>query len=194
MGARTRIRCAFRNSCDNDMGSGKQHMEGVYNSWNTYMPRQSRWVSISCLSCAVIAVECCTSTSPSRASAEPRITSAIPTAAAPIEVDSTRRFQTKIWFDSSLSSGEIAGSVVSASTGARVPTAEVWIDYPNHRHTERTVYADAEGNFRIRGLPDEMGILHAQGDGFRRDSVTIHPHAKSLVRFALLVTPIIIRY
>ena len=83
---------------------------------------------------------------------------------------------------------------MSASTGAPVPRAEVWIAYPNHRHTERMVFADAEGNFRIRGLPDEMGILHAQGDGFRRDSVTINPHAKPVVRFALPVTPIILRY
>jgi hypothetical protein len=171
----------------------RKHGSLLY-SQDTYMPRQSRWFSISCLCGAIVAAEYCTSTSTPRAPAEPTIAGANRSNAAPIEVDSTRRFQTKISFDSSLSSGEIAGTVVSASTGAPAPMVEVWIDYPAHRHTERLVHTDAEGNFRIKGLPDEMVILHAGGLGFRGDSVPINPQTKSFVRFALPVTPIILMY
>jgi carboxypeptidase family protein len=158
------------------------------------MPRHSRGFAIPCLCCAIIAAEDCSSTSTPRVPAEPPITGANQSNAAPIEVDSTRRFQTTISVDSTLSSDEIAGTVVSASTGAPVLRAEVWIDYPNHRHTERTVYGDTEGNFLMGGLPGEPGVLHVQGDGFARDSVTINPQSKPRVRFALRVIPIILRY
>jgi hypothetical protein len=157
------------------------------------MPTRSRWFSIPCLFFAIIAAEDCRSASSARAPAEPPYT-IVYRSAAPIEVDSTRRFQTTISFDSSLSPGEIAGTVVSASTGAPAPMVEVWIDYPAHRHTERLVHTDAEGNFRIKGLPDEPVILHAGGLGFRTDSVSINPQSKSFVRFALPVTRINLMY
>jgi len=157
------------------------------------MPRHSRWLSIFCLFFAVIAAEDCHSASSPRAPAKSPYT-IVYRSAAPVELDSTRRFQTKVSVDSTLSSGEIAGTVVSASTGAPAPMVTVWIDYPAHRHTERQVFTDAEGNFRIKGLPDETGILHASGLGFRPDSVPINPQTKSRVRLALLVVPIILRY
>jgi carboxypeptidase family protein len=157
------------------------------------MPRHSRWFSIPCLFCAIIAAEDCRSTSTPRAPAESPYT-IVYRSAAPVEVDSTRRFQTKVSIDSTLSSGEIAGTVVSASTGAPAPMVTVWIDYPAHRHTERQVFTDAEGNFRIRGLPDERGILHASGLGFHPDSVPINPQTKSFVRFALPVTLVRLMY
>lgn len=158
------------------------------------MPKHSRWFSIACLFCAIIAAGNCSSTSKSRAVAEPPISAADRPRAAPLEADSTRRFQTRVSFDSTLSFGEIAGTVVSASTGEPAPMVDVWIDYPAHRHTERLVHTDTEGNFRIKGLPDETVILHASGLGFRLDTVTINPQTKSFVRFALSVTPIILNY
>ena len=163
-------------------------------SQETYMPRHSWWFSIACLFCAIIAAEDCRSTSTPRAPAEPTITRAKQSSAGPIEMDSTRRFQTKVSIDSTLSSGEIAGTVVSASTGAPAPMVTVWIDYPAHRHTQRQVFTDAEGNFRIKGLPDERGILHASGLGFHPDSVPINPQTKSFVRFALPVTLVRLMY
>ena len=156
------------------------------------MPALPRWFSMTCLVCLTSAVEGCSSASTSRASAEPPIT--YNSSAAPIEVDSIMRFPTTISFDSTLSSGEIAGAVVSASTDAPAPMVEVWIDYPAHRHTERLVHTGADGNFRIKGLPDEAVMLHAGGLGFRTDSVRIDPEARSFVRFALPVTRIILNY
>jgi hypothetical protein len=157
------------------------------------MTTQSRRFAIPCLCCAIIAAEDCRSGSSPRASAEPPHT-IVYRSAAPIEVDSTKRFQTKVSFDSTLSSGEIVGTVVSASTGAPAPMVTVWIAYPAHRHTERQVFTDAEGTFRIKGLPDETGILHASGLGFRPDSVPVNPQTKSFVRFALAVTRITLMY
>jgi hypothetical protein len=161
---------------------------------DTHMPRHSRRFSIPCLCCAIIAAEYCSSASTPRAPAESPIARANQSNAAPIEVDTTRRFQTTIAFDSSLSSGEIAGTVVSASSGAPATMVEVWIDYPGRRHTKRWLLSDAEGHFRIKGLPDEMGILHAGGLGFLTDSVPINPQTRSFVRFALPVTPVTLMY
>jgi hypothetical protein len=160
---------------------------------DSYMSRHSRWFSIPCLCCAIITAEDCRSASSPRAPAESPYT-IVYRSAAPIEVDSTRRFQTKISVDSTLSSGEIAGTVVSASTGAPAPMVDVWIDYPAHRHTERLVHTDAEGNFRIKGLPNETVILHASGLGFHPDSVSINPQTRSFVRFALPVTLVRLMY
>jgi len=157
------------------------------------MTTHLRRIAIPCLCCAIIAAADCRSASSPRAPAESPYT-IVYRSAAPIEVDSTRRFQTTVSFDSTLSSGEIVGTVVSASTGAPAPMVTVWIAYPAHRHTERQVFTGAEGSFRIKGLPEETGMLHASGLGFRPDSVPINPQTKSVVRFALPVTRVILNY
>jgi hypothetical protein len=95
--------------------------------------------------------------------------------------------------DSSLRRGEIEGRLVSASTGAPVLFGVVSMAYPDHRHTMRRVFADPEGHFRIAGLPDETGTLYAGGDGFRSDSMQINPQSKFTVRFALNVSPMVMR-
>src|SRR5438270_10534726 len=122
------------------------------------MPRIARLFSTLCLSSMTIAAGSCASTSRSRAAAKPQVMLSCPET-EPQEVDSTVRFQREISSDSALAPGEIEGTVVSATTGAPVLWAEVSIEYPQHRHTMRRVFGDTEGRFRIKGLPDEDGIL-----------------------------------
>jgi hypothetical protein len=148
------------------------------------MPRLARLFSISCLCSTVIAVESCAQTSQSRTAAEPQVMMSCQPD-VPQQIDSTVRFQREISSDSTLAPGEIDGSLVSAATGEPVPSARITIVYPDHHHTERTVVTDADGHFRMKGLPNEDGILHAG-----TDSVVVNPIAKPVVRFALRATAI----
>ncbi len=156
------------------------------------MPRLAGLFSIPCLVATAIAVESCALPSPSRAVAAPQfIMSCEPD--VPQQIDSTVRFEREISSDSTLVPGEIRGIVLSATTGEPVSRAEVSIAYPGHRHTQRTIFGNADGRFRIKGLPEDDGILYAGGDGFHWDSVVVNPHTKPVIRFALHVALIHLR-
>lgn len=135
------------------------------------MPCRVRGLAIFCVFFAAIAAGSCASTSRSRKPGESTSTDARQAVRAPMADDSISWFQTETSVYSTLPQGEITGRVVSASTGVPVPKGEVWIVYPNHRHTKRKVFADAEGHFGMKGLPDEFGTLYGAGEGFRTDSV-----------------------
>jgi hypothetical protein len=110
-------------------------------------------------------------------------------------IDTVVKFRTETSLDSTLLQGEIAGRLLNAVTGAPLQYGEVSIVYPDHRHTSRRAFADAEGNFRIRGLPDESARVIGSRLGFRSDSISLNPSLKRFVRFALAVDPTLtIRY
>jgi hypothetical protein len=96
--------------------------------------------------------------------------------------------------DSALSAGQLVGTVVSASSGAPIKSAQVWLDYPDHRHTTRFVITDTDGQFDITGLPADRGMLHSRIIGFRADSVAIDERLGVVLRFALRVNPFRIQY
>lgn len=104
-------------------------------------------------------------------------------------IDTVAKFRTETSLDSTLLQGEIAGRLLNAVTGAPLQYGEVSIVYPDHRHTSRRVVTDAEGNFRIRGLPDESARVIAGRLGFRSESILLNPSLKRFVRFALTVDP-----
>ena len=110
-------------------------------------------------------------------------------------IDTVAKFRTEISLDSTLREGEIAGRLISAVTGAPLQYGEVSIVYPDHRHTSRRAFTDADGNFRVRGLPDESARVIGSRLGFRSDSISLKPSLKRFVRFALAVDPTLtIRY
>jgi len=157
------------------------------------MPRYKGLSSVFCSFSAAIAVEGCAPPSTPRAAVEPTVVMACGDQTPAQKVDSTVRFQREVSFDSALAPGEIVGTVISASTGEPVMRAELSIEYPDHRHTRRSVSGDSEGHFRMRGLPDEDGVLYAGGDWFRTDSLIVNPRTKPVIRFALHVTTVTIQ-
>jgi hypothetical protein len=109
-------------------------------------------------------------------------------------IDTVVRFQTEIQSDSTLPAGEIEGSVISASSGTAVVGAQVWFSYPDHHHTRRNVFTNANGEFRVKGLPPEDVLISSGRIGFLVDSVKVDSGLKARVRFALRVMPVIIQY
>jgi hypothetical protein len=105
-------------------------------------------------------------------------------------VDTVVRFQTKLEVDSLPAAGEAVGTVVSAHDGTPIQSAQVWISFPPDRHTPRGVITDAEGQFRLVGLPADSGVLSAKRIGLKSQSIDVDLRHGVRVRFALRINPL----
>lgn len=105
-------------------------------------------------------------------------------------VDTVVRYQTEIAVDSLPAAGEVVGSVVSAHDGAPIQSAQVWIYFPPNRHTARVVITNAQGDFRITGLPADSGVLSAKRIGLRSQSIDVDLRRGVRARFALRINPL----
>lgn len=105
-------------------------------------------------------------------------------------IDTVVRFRTQLALDSLPAPGEVVGSVVSAHDGKPIESANVWIYFPPNRHTARPVIADAQGQFRIVGLPADSGVLSAKRIGYKSESFDVDLRHGVRVRFALRANPL----
>jgi hypothetical protein len=78
--------------------------------------------------------------------------------------------------------------------GTALASAQVWVTFPEHRHTSRMVITNAQGEFRIDGLPPEDAVLTASRIGLIPERVEIDLRKGVRVRLALRPSALRIQY
>ncbi len=104
-------------------------------------------------------------------------------------VDTTIRFPSRLFLDSTVKRGEVEGQVVSALDDQPVASAQLFLHSPDSaRHFFR--FTDDEGRFHYSHRVPGRLVIEARRLGFKPDSVQIDSFAGTFVKVALRVQPL----